>query len=126
MTSDPGLTIGPDTDGQEGEQAPQEFVAHPIEGAVVHFRGKGRCMAATVVDILADNPLDPDFKLDLVVFQPRARINDRFVKDSTVPGQMRWANEIPYAPFNPGDPGDELTWHWPGQACVPTVTIRDE
>lgn len=102
----------------------REMVPHPVEGGTVHFRAKGRCMAAIVVAITAANPLDPDFVLDLVVFQPRERRHDRFVDNRTLPGTVRWANDIEHEHLNPGEEGVEKTWHWPGQGCIPALEVR--
>jgi len=124
MSNEEGLVTGPDAEIAEAELAFAPMVPHPIEGGTVHFRAKGRCMAAIVVDINAVNPLDPDFVLDLVVFQPRVkRPDDRFVNDARLPGNVRWANDIAHAHLNPGDEGQELTWHWPGQGCIPMLNV---
>lgn len=99
------------------------MVAHPIEGSGVHFRLNGRCMAAWVVDVLAENPLDPDFKVDLTVAQPRQRRKDRFTDNNSLPGSWRWANNVSYAPV---EDDEKMTWHWIGRGCVPEVVLRGE
>lgn len=117
MTDDPA-DLPPHLAGQE-PMLP--MVPHPIEGAVVHFRGEDRCFAATVVDILAEDPLSPDFRVDLVVFRPRERRKDRFVKNATVPGTVRWANEVEHAPV---EENKTLSWHYAGRGCLPEVVLR--
>jgi hypothetical protein len=103
----------------------QSAPVRPIEAAAVHFRGHGRCYAAMVVDVVAEDPLDPDFTVDLVVFQPRDRSRtDRFTKASTLPGHVRWANDLKQAmPAQRGEPWPDTTWHFPGALCLPEVVL---
>lgn len=99
----------------------------PIEAAAVHMRLHNRCYAALVIDVIAEDPLDPDFTVDLVVFQPRDRSrNDRFVNADTLTGHVRWANALPYA--LPGNREaiqvwPEKTWHFPSRYCLPEIVL---
>jgi len=97
------------------------MVPRPIEVSPVHFFGKGRCNAAFVVDVISDDPLSPEFTIDLVFFAPRERRNDRFVNDASIPGTTRWANEVAYAPRKEKK---ELTWHYPGRECLPEAVLE--
>jgi len=95
----------------------------PIEGAVVHFveGPETRCRAAIVVALLEEAPLDPEYRIDVVVFTPRPPRpkNDRFTKTSQ-PGSTRWANNLEHAPI---EDHRRLTWHWPSAGCVPSVQL---
>jgi hypothetical protein len=104
---------------------PRTAPVRPIEAAAVHFRAHGRCYAAMVVDVISQDPLDPDFRVDLVVFAPRDRSRkDRFVSNSTLPGSVRWANNLGFAlPEQHGDAWQDLTWHFPARQCLPEVVL---
>jgi hypothetical protein len=106
------------------EEPMRAFVPHPIEGSTVHFRGKGRCMAAIVVDVIALDPMDPDFTVDLAVFQPRQKRNDRFINNATLPGVLRWVNECSHAPLDPHGEATEMSWHYPGAGCLPAAVLE--
>jgi hypothetical protein len=93
----------------------------PIEVSPVHFRIQDRCMGAFVVDVIAEDPLDPEFLLDLVVMQPRRRVKDRFVDNGSTPGVWRWVNNVTHAPVTEKA---EKTWHYPGRDCLPEVVLR--
>jgi hypothetical protein len=109
-----------------GEQPMTPAVPRPIEVSNVHFRAHGRCYAAIVVDVIADDPLSPDFLIDAVVFSPRdrSRKKDRFSNASAMPGQTRWANNLSYAlPDEATGTWKETTWHYPGRQCLPEVVL---
>lgn len=105
----------------------QSAVPRPIEVSPIHFRAQGRCYAAFVVDVLSDDPLSPVFRVDAVVFAPRDRKNrDRFTRVDTLPGTVRWANNLRHALPGDGEDGawPELTWHYPGRHCLPEVVLH--
>jgi hypothetical protein len=99
----------------------------PIEAAAVHLRMHGRCYAAMVIDVIAEDPLDPDFRVDLVAFQPRDRSRkDRFTNPDTMVGHVRWANNLAYAlPDNREaiQVWPERTWHFPSRYCLPEIVL---
>lgn len=100
----------------------------PIEGSTAHFRAHGRCYAACVVDVISTDPLSPDFLVDLIVFAPRDKTNrDRFTKVSSLPGTVRWANDLSFALPETDTDGTktwaEKTWHFPGRHCLPEVVL---
>jgi hypothetical protein len=104
-------------------------VPRPIEAAAVHFRAEDRCYAAMVIDVQSEDPLSPDFTVDLVVFVPvrTLRKADRFTNLNRLPGSTRWANSVRHAVPDPMDaaktwPG--TTWHYPGRECLPEVVLR--
>lgn len=103
-----------------GDAPPAPMVPHPIEGCTVHFRAHDRCHAALVIDILGENPLDPDFLVDLVFWVPRERRKDRFVDNRSIPGTQRFANDTEYAPV---EENKNLTWHYPTRGCLPEVVL---
>lgn len=98
----------------------------PIEAAAVHYRAHGRCYAAMVVEVIADHPLDPDFLVDVVVFVPRDRSRtDRFTNTNTLPGSVRWANNLRQVmPAQRGDDWPDTTWHFPGRQCLPEAVLE--
>lgn len=110
------------------EEPMQAAPVRPIEAAAVHLRMHGRCYAAMVIDVIAEDPLDPEFKVDLVAFQPRDRTRrDRFTNPDTLPGHVRWANGLEYV--LPGSREEiavwpEKTWHFPSKFCLPEVVLR--
>lgn len=108
----------------EVEQPMQAMIPRPIEASAVHFRAHGRCYAAMVVDVDSDDPLSPEFTVDLVVFAPRDKQRkDRFTDVGRLPGSTRWANGLIAA--LPDENGDwaETTWHFPGHHCLPRVVL---
>ena len=108
---------------QDGEL--RAAIPRPIEAAAVHFRAQGRCFAAMVVEVIAEDPLSPDFVVDLVVFQPRdRRRSDRFSNASAMPGHVRWANALTAALPALDGSWQEMTWHYPGRQCLPEVVLR--
>lgn len=118
MSADPE-DLPPHLAGQDEQMT--VMVPRPIEVSPVHFFGKGRCHAAFVVDVISEDPLSPEFTIDLVFFAPRERRNDRFVNDRSVPGTQRWANEVSHAPR---EQKKDLTWHYPGRACLPEAVLE--
>lgn len=97
------------------------MVPRPIEVSPVHLRQHDRCYGGLVVDVLADDPLSPDFTLDIVFFAPRERRKDRFVNNDSVPGRTMWANAVEHAPV---EENKKMTWHYPGRGCLPEVVLR--
>lgn len=106
-------------------QAMQEPVPRPIEVSPIHVWAQGRCMAALVVNVDAEDPLSAVFTVDAVIFQPPQKAKrDRFdTRAHARPGQVRWANNMQHA--SPIEQTD-LTWHYPGRECLPEVVLRGE
>jgi hypothetical protein len=128
MTDPAGPTVSADPPphlATEEKLAP--MVPRPIEVSPVHFRAHGRCYAAFVVDVISDSPLSPEFKVDVAVLAPRdsTRKKDRFVNHNTLPGTLRWANNLTHAMPDP-QTGEwqETTWHYPGRHCLPEIVLR--
>lgn len=96
-------------------------IMRPIEGVNIHVRAGGRCLAAQVVNVDAEDPLSAVFTVDAVVFQPPVKTKDKWEKANTRPGSVRWANNMKHAP-----PADDkpLTWHYPGQECLPAIVLE--
>jgi hypothetical protein len=97
-------------------------VARPIEGGIVHVRTPGRCLAAIVVNVDAEDPLSAVFTVDAVVFQPPQKgQTNRWEKANTRPGSVRWANNMQHADVTEDKP---LTWHYVTQDCLPATVIQ--
>jgi hypothetical protein len=96
-------------------------VARPIEVSPIHVRANGRCLAAFVVNVDAEDPLSAVFTVDAVVFQPPVKTKDKWEKANTRPGSVRWANNMQHAEVSANV---NLTWHYPGQACLPAVVLE--
>jgi hypothetical protein len=82
----------------------------------------GRCLAAFVVNVDAEDPLSAVFTVDAVIFQPPQKIRDKWEKANTRPGSVRWANNMQHAEVSAEN--KNLTWHYPGQACLPAVVLE--
>lgn len=117
MTSDPD-DLPPHLAGQEPLLP---MVPRPIEVSPVHLRQHDRCYGGLVVDVISDDPLSPDFQVDMVFFVPRERRKDRFVNNATLPGTTKWANDLTHAPV---EENKGMTWHYPGRGCLPEVVLR--
>jgi hypothetical protein len=103
-------------------QVMQEAVSRPIEVSPIHVRIQGRCMAALVVNVDAEDPLSAVFTVDAVVFQPPIkRARDQFERANTRPGNVRWVNNAKHATVAENI---DLTWHYPGRDCLPEVVLR--
>ena len=114
----------PDLPPHLAEPPMQEAVPRPIEVSPIHFRAHGRCYAAFVVDVISDDPMSPDFRIDAVIFAPRSRgRTDRFTNAGALPGVVRWANNLTHADKTEAG-WKETTWHYPGRQCLPEVVLR--
>lgn len=96
-------------------------VARPIEVSPIHVRAGGRCLAAFVVNVDAEDPLSAVFTVDAVIFQPPIKVKDKWERTNTRPGSVRWANNMQHAEVSADT---NLTWHYPGQACLPAVVLE--
>lgn len=104
-----------------GETPLLPMVPRPIEASVAHFRAHDRCHAAIVIDVISEDPLSPEFQLDLVFWVPREPRKDKFVNNRTLPATQRYANDVEYAPV---EENKGLTWHYPGRGCLPEVVLN--
>jgi hypothetical protein len=108
-------------------QAFQAPVPVPMEVSPIHVwigggpdGQAGRCMAAFVVNVDAEDPLKAVFTVDAVIFQPpRKEKRDKFDRNNR-PGVTRWANNLQYQPVTEKA---NLTWHYPGRDCLPEVVL---
>lgn len=92
----------------------------PIEGAAIHVRADGRCLAAMVVNVNAEDPLSAVFTVDAVIFMPPIKTKDSWEKANTRPGSVRWANNMQHAPVQTNT---WLTWHYITKDCLPAVVL---
>lgn len=94
----------------------------PIEGAVIHVRIPGKCQAAMVVGVHAEDPLSAIFTVDAVVFvPPPPGGQSKWEKPHTRPGSVRWANNMQTAPVSDDR---QLTWHYASKDCLPAIVLE--
>jgi hypothetical protein len=108
-------------------QTLQAPVPRPMEVSPIHVwisgpnGSAGRCMAAMVVNVDAEDPLSAVFTVDAVVFQPPPKTKrDKFDR-SNRPGVVRWANNLQHALVTEKS---NLTWHYPAKECLGEVVLR--
>ena len=122
MSSDP-LDPAPPADDPGNvppHQAFQAPVPVPMEVSPIHVYAHGRCMAAFVVNVDAEDPLKAVFTVDAVIFQPPQKVKrDKFDRANR-PGTVRWANNLQHHPVTEKA---ELTWHYPSRDCLPEVVL---
>lgn len=93
----------------------------PMAVSPIHVRNAETCLAAFVVRVNTEDPLGAVFTVDAVIFQAAPKIRDKWTKSDTRPGSVRWANNLPHADIAENK---NLTWHYPGQGCLPPVVME--
>jgi hypothetical protein len=97
-------------------------VMRPIEGGVIHVLANGRCNAAIVVNVDAEDPLSAVFTVDAVIFVPPQKgSTSKWEKANTRPGSVRWANNMQHAEVSENR---QLTWHYVSRDCLPAVVLE--
>src|SRR3954452_13036563 len=96
-------------------------VPRPMAVSPIHVRAQGRCLAAFVVNVDAEDPLGGEFTVDAVVFEPPNKARDKFTRANTRPGVTRWCNNMRHATVAEEK---NLTWHYPGEQCLPPVVME--